>query len=1282
MRKRLIASLLSAALLITSVSVYPIATQAAVPEASLTQMWHDFEEVPAENKTRPLWFWNNKDIGGVTKEGIREMMVNSKEKSGYFGFGILPNWINYFMTDEYLDLYGYALETAKELGMQMILYDENGYPSGQAGKLLDQTYPEAACKRLDKNEIDVTGPAEGVLALPTGDYRTYQGAVAMNMDTKEIIDISDKLQLFDDSVPGLYSSTDYSQDYGVDKAFDTDRATRWNAKDGNPANQWLQVTFEDVKTVDRMVVDEALLLNKYRTQQYLIEYFKDGEWKEAAKGEGLGLNKEITFGKPVTSTRFRLTIQKTIDNQLPSINEMELYHGKEKLKTPGIAEVREDQVAYEVEEGNWKVMAFATVKNYPTGGADNYICVDYLDKESVNKYMSLTFDKYYEHFGEYFGNVIDMAFFDEPTLYRAQGRSWTSDYNRLFEEKYNISPITMYPSMWYDIGEETASARELLYSFRSDLYAENYVKQMDDWCREHGIKLTGHQDQEEPVNPTAISGDLMKVFKYQEIPGVDDILNIDRGQPAYKVVSSSANNYDHPLVMTESFGAMGEGLGVENMYRDGMNIFSKGINLFIPHAIWYNNEAGVDNPPELSYRSQQYGPALWDFNEYMGRLQTVLQKGRHVSDIALLYPIDSLNSEYVNDSGDPYVGGGAIEADNYMGLGEYLFNKVQHDYTYLHPEVLAENCTVNGDTIHLNNENNYEDYKVLILPEQKAISPKALDRIKEYYDNGGKIIATGMLPTKATEYGDNSRVVAALSEIFGISEEEFAPKKKVSYSASTIFNDSYGASKAFDGDASNNSRWNAGDLSGGDQWLEVDFGEEVEIGRTVIKENEPYRITNYHIQYWDGSAWQNCAQGDSVGAYKEDIFPAVRTTKMRLYIDTIVSDSVSIQEFETYGADGTNLARGQSIYHENTNENGGMAILLGENYQENLEEALDKCVDTYDVTVSNQEPAQLTGGNLTYIHKVIDAQETYFFANSSNQNVSAEVNLRGELKNLYLWNPHDGSREKAKTTIKDGVTTVKLNLDAVKSIFMVNEGSEIHNYEWKIDRDPTCTVKGSKSQHCTLCKETANPTEIPMKAHDYNTGVVTKQPTTKETGIRTYTCKACYNTKLEVISKLPEQKPTPKPQPSIKMNKTKLTLYTKGQTTAKLKAVVKDISGKITWISSKKRVAVVNGSGKISVKGIGTTDITAKIGNLKTTCKVTVKKPSLKLAKTKAVIKPGKKLQLKVSAKPSTKVTYVTSNKKVAVVSKKGMITAKKKGNAVITVKCNGIKKNFQVTVK
>ena len=230
-----------------------------------------------------------------------------------------------------------------------------------------------------------------------------------------------------------------------------------------------------------------------------------------------------------------------------------------------------------VPKGNWKVMAFylndASAPRPKKGGA-----VDYLDREAVAKYIALNFDPYYSHLKEFFGTVIKRTFYDEPSMHLVDGRMWTPNFNREFQKKYGCSPMTNYPALWYDIGPDTAAARNALFGFRAELYASNYIGQVAAWCAQHGVKMGGHQDQEEARNPVAISGDLMKVFEHEQIPTIDDIYYPGRSLVSYKIVTSAACNYDRPECLAETYAAY-RTMNPTNALRAAMDQFAMGVNM-------------------------------------------------------------------------------------------------------------------------------------------------------------------------------------------------------------------------------------------------------------------------------------------------------------------------------------------------------------------------------------------------------------------------------------------------------------------------------------------------------------------------------------------------------------------------------------------------------------------------------------------------------------------------------------------------------------------------------
>lgn len=421
-----------------------------------------------------------------------------------------------------------------------------------------------------------------------------------------------------------------------------------------------------------------------------------------------------------------------------------LVEGKLQWQTPG--------------SGHWKVMLFTCVD------AGNTI-VDYMSPEAVELFIGMTHDEYYKRFGKYFGSTVVGTFFDEPTLYYAEGRSWTPAFNEKFEAEYGFSPALYYPALWYDIGSETAQARNCLFGFRTELYAAGYPKLVSDWSREHGVRATGHQDNEEMVNCVGTSGDLMKCFKYQDIPGIDKIGGRRPAERFYKVISSAAHNWDRSLVMSETYGDMGN-ISWNRIFSIAMDQYVKGINVLIPHAAWYNTDR-VTFKPELSLRNPLYADSLRVFTDYLSRLNTLMQNdARWIGDVAVLYPIHTMQSgHYLDGPLGYYRGGVEIPELDYIDVGVTLFDSLGCDYMFLHPEVLDEQCRVDGSKLLLDNQIQYNRFTTLIVPACRTISLSNLEKIRDFAEAGGSVIFTSYLPDKATIAADDAKVTAIVRDL-------------------------------------------------------------------------------------------------------------------------------------------------------------------------------------------------------------------------------------------------------------------------------------------------------------------------------------------------------------------------------------------------------------------------------------------------------------------------------------------------------------------------------------
>lgn len=212
---------------------------------------------------------------------------------------------------------------------------------------------------------------------------------------------------------------------------------------------------------------------------------------------------------------------------------------------------------------------------------------------------------------------------------------------------------------------------------------------------------------------------------------------------------------------------------------------------------------------------------------------------------------------------------------------------------------------------------------------------------------------------------------------------------------------------------------------------------------------------------------------------------------------------------------------------------------------------------------------------------------------------------------------------------------------------------------------------------------TIAPTQVP-------TSTPTVAPTTTPTQVPTPTVPTPAAT--EVPSSTPDATPVILPTPptvtplpptseprAFTLNKTSVTLYTKGKKIIQLSA---DTESVVKYTSDNEKVAVVDENGWVTAKKAGTALITASADGYQSTCRIVVKKPTFKVAKKMIKVKKGKKARIIVKVRPTTKVVFASANKKIAAVTKKGMLKGMKKGRTKIKVKCYGITKTVIVIVK
>lgn len=120
----------------------------------------------------------------------------------------------------------------------------------------------------------------------------------------------------------------------------------------------------------------------------------------------------------------------------------------------------------------------------------------------------------------------------------------------------------------------------------------------------------------------------------------------------------------------------------------------------------------------------------------------------------------------------------------------------------------------------------------------------------------------------------------------------------------------------------------------------------------------------------------------------------------------------------------------------------------------------------------------------------------------------------------------------------------------------------------------------------------------------------------------------------------------------------------------------------VTWKSAKKSIATVSEDGIVTGVKPGETQISAKADQTTVTCKVTVKKPTVRVSRASLTLYRKQQERLTASVSSGIKPIWKSNKKSVATVNENGVVTAIKHGTAIITATVDGVTSKCTVTVK
>ncbi|MFE5320375.1 X2-like carbohydrate binding domain-containing protein [Paenibacillus sp. NPDC056579] len=220
-------------------------------------------------------------------------------------------------------------------------------------------------------------------------------------------------------------------------------------------------------------------------------------------------------------------------------------------------------------------------------------------------------------------------------------------------------------------------------------------------------------------------------------------------------------------------------------------------------------------------------------------------------------------------------------------------------------------------------------------------------------------LAIGQYPVTFT-FSSGSSAVLTIQVV----QDSFTLNK--TYAASSQWSDTYTAGKAFDGNTS--TRWSAAKGSVTDQYLLVDFGNEVRFNQAVINEISYPRVDSYVLQASDdGINYVDIpgTEGTSIGANKTISFAPVTAQYLRLWMfstkkESGVSKEPTINEISVYYVSNLQLTAPANVTAEATGERTPVEI--------------GTAVASEGAVVTNDAPQDFPLGTTTVTWTATDAQ--------------------------------------------------------------------------------------------------------------------------------------------------------------------------------------------------------------------------------------------------------------------------------------------------------------------
>jgi len=402
---------------------------------------------------------------------------------------------------------------------------------------------------------------------------------------------------------------------------------------------------------------------------------------------------------------------------------------------------------------------------------------DPMHPQSGRKVIERLYAPFEEHCLGELGKTIPIFFQDELD-FGCRMPMWSDRLPEEFRRRKGYELLPLLAGLWHDLGPIAPKLRIDYADVVTQLLEECYFIPVFNWHETRGVLLGNDNCGRGGIESgRAHYGDYFRTMRWYQAPGTDDpSLSQPRAFKGLKVNSSIAHLYGRKRVWNECFHSSGWGATPAQVVEALNQDFAYGATVVNLHGLYYSTLGSWWEwaAPDFHFR-QPYWKHSAALSGYVTRLCWLLCQGTHVCDVAMVYPITSIEAGLGRLIAEP---GGSISLSEQQaghpeslldeseahafGLGRHLFN-AGLDFDFIDFQSLEKASAGNGQ-LHVAGES----YRILILPAMSAARFSTLQKAREFQREGGVVIAFGVLPRASDRAGsDDPELSRLVREIFG-----------------------------------------------------------------------------------------------------------------------------------------------------------------------------------------------------------------------------------------------------------------------------------------------------------------------------------------------------------------------------------------------------------------------------------------------------------------------------------------------------------------------------------